>query len=228
MQTNYAPCAITYSIIDDGHTPDTIKGINLNPMPPNLVNGEKTTITVLSTMCSGANESSTIGYVTNKKGNMNLGNEQDEVLRRCQRMIFTFQGAELHQQSLSIDFYSKEQKANQPLLGELSMMVRNSIHAGESPVIVSKEQSVNLFVGPGTSILKQPLQLNSGTNSISAAQLKLIQGSLDLIYDSAFDLYLENLKLNQNPQKDNSTVTWFDGLTTLNTLAPKLLNRFLS
>jgi len=227
MSNEFFPCTITYAIIDDGHTPDAIKGINIAPMPPNKVDGEKTQITVLSTLVTNSNHSGALGYVSCKKGNLNLVKSGKKLIK-SHRMIFSMQGTLMPQQTVSIDFYTVPQTAKEPLNGILKMMVRNGIHGGESPVALEKEQSIDILATPGAAVLTQPLLAVQGANGISEEQLKMVHKGYGVISQFAFEIYLENIALNADFQVENPAQTWFNGIEALSRMAPHLLSQFLS
>lgn len=225
-RNSYTPCQIYYEILDDGHTPDSIYGIDLK-YPPNPSEGKYTRISILSTRVFRSDSLGGVSFCSNKKGYIDLGYGTE--VRTSQRMIITYDNVQQTQESVSIDFYTKSTPEHEALNGELYIMVRNFIHAGDTPVTVAEIKVGVMRVAPMCAALIKPLSVSEGQNGLLPEQLATVMNSLPLISRHAFDIYLENLALNRSastsPRQDLQT--WFSGLAGIDTLGPQLAACFL-
>lgn len=225
-QNSYTPCQIHYEILDDGHTPDSIYGIDLK-YPPQPSEGKFTRISILSTRVFRRASLGGVAFCSNKKGYIALGDGTR--VRTSQRMIITYDNVQQARESVSIDFYTKPQPEQEALNGELCIMVRNFIHAGDTPVLVAGIKVGTMCVAPMCAALTQPLSASEGQNGLLPEQLSIVMDALPLISRYAFDIYLENLALNRNASTPQSQdlQTWFAGLAGIDALGPQLAACFL-
>lgn len=222
---SYTPCQVYYQILDDGSTPDSIYGIDLK-YPPNAREGKYTRISILSTRVFRKDSLGGIALCSNKKGYLELC----DGVATSQRMIITYDNVQQSQHSVSIDFYTKAQYEQEALNGELYLMVRNSIHAGDTPVPLKGIHVGVMRVAPMCATLIQPPLVSDGPNGVLPAQLATVMNALPLISRYAFDIYLENLALNKtmaSKSPQNDLHTWFSGLAGIDALGPQLAACFL-